>query len=374
MHTPTHRCTGHARALFCSLARSPTHTQTHTNTGLRHVCTCVVLARQSNRELYLDASLSLCASFILDLLTGRGGGSSHGGSGIDASVAAGAFESPLKLTQEQEWKDSCELVPEEEMYGFVLRAHPWTNWHPVIEGTCNLTAFESRPRIAITSIYAVKPASMSDKAYIAEKTSFYAKLLHQQEVFEHARECMRTLRSRGRKLPAQGHRRADQAVVSNATDESSRPKSARTRAGGHLRERVAAHSLLGDAALRSGLVEAQTELPVGGKVLGVHVRYTDNLVDSNKVQNGLVTALDDFVQAIEHALVVLGAQGCAEGHRGGVRVLLCTDNHAVRSYMRERGVACVGPPMVSRDRYSQALFEMLLLASSDLIIGRYVRA
>ena len=341
-----------------------------------------MLARHSNRELYLDASLSLCASFILDLLSGRGGGSSHGGGGIDASVAAGAFESPLKLTQEQEWKDRCELVPEEKMYGFVLRAHPWTNWHPLIEGTCNLTAFESRPRIAITSIYAVKPASMSDKAYIAEKTSFYAKLLHKQKVFGHARECMRTLRSRGRKLPAQaraqGHRRADEAVedFSNATHESSRPKSARTRPGGHLRERVAAHGLPGDAALRSGLVEAQTELQVGGKVLGVHVRYTDNLVDSNKVQNGLVTALDDFVEAIEHALVVLGAQGCAEGHKGGggVRVLLCTDNHAVRNYMRQRGLACVAPPIVSRDRYPQALFEMLLLASSDLIIGRCARA
>jgi hypothetical protein len=53
-----------------------------------------------------------------------------------------------------------------------------------------------------------------------------------------------------------------------------------------------------------------------------------------------------------------------------VRVLLCTDNPEVRRYMRSRGIICAQPPLISRDKYLQALFEMMLLSSCDLVIGR----
>ena len=58
------------------------------------------------------------------------------------------------------------------------------------------------------------------------------------------------------------------------------------------------------------------------------------------------------------------------GRGGSVRVLLCTDNPEVRRYMRSRGIICAQPPLISRDKYLQALFEMMLLSSCDLVIGR----
>jgi hypothetical protein len=51
-----------------------------------------------------------------------------------------------------------------------------------------------------------------------------------------------------------------------------------------------------------------------------------------------------------------------------------TDNPLVYRYMREKlggAVPCVRPPVLSRDRYLQALFEMLLLSCTDLVVGRY---
>ena len=50
-------------------------------------------------------------------------------------------------------------------------------------------------------------------------------------------------------------------------------------------------------------------------------------------------------------------------------MLLCTDNEAVRAYMRDRGILSISPPLISRDRYTQALFEMLLLGCADVVIG-----
>jgi hypothetical protein len=103
----------------------------------------------------------------------------------------------------------------------------------------------------------------------------------------------------------------------------------------------------------------------GTGVVGVHIRYSDNLYDANKVQHGLVTEIQAFDQAIALAVEIVRVRR----RLSDVRVLLCTDNHHVRRYLGEKGLRCVAPPCISTDRYLQALFEMLLLASTDIVVG-----
>jgi hypothetical protein len=111
----------------------------------------------------------------------------------------------------------CTLVEEDAAYTYVLRSHPYTNCHALVEASVNLTRLEALggARIALRSIYAAKPVGMASGEYLQRKLFFYRRV----------------------RLP--------DSLVAPARDWA---VEARRRAG-------------------------------AGRVVGVHVRYTDNLHD-----------------------------------------------------------------------------------------------
>jgi len=78
---------------------------------------------------------------------------------------------------------------------------------------------------------------------------------------------------------------------------------------------------------------------------------------------GLNTKLEDFLKTLSHT--VLGY------HKQNSRVplLVCSDNLAVQKVLKKIFPHVCFPPRVARGKYLQALFEMMLLGSCDLIVG-----
>ena len=131
------------RVLVCVLPQG-----TQLANGLRHLCSCFVLARHSNRELRIDPTLSMCASFFQLLLSSAAAPRPTDAAAWPAAVSLGAGDQAAQRTgraatgviksslqipmvREPEWREH--LVAEEAAYAFVLRQHPWTNWHPLVE-------------------------------------------------------------------------------------------------------------------------------------------------------------------------------------------------------------------------------------------------
>ena len=152
-----------SRVLVCVLPQG-----TQLANGLRHLCTCFILARHSNRALRIDPTQSMCASFFQRLLAGAaepgqssdgdapafvssGGAGALSEGGRLGGGAGGGVEYTIQIpvVREPEWREHSELVAEDAAYDFVLRQHPWTNWHPLVEGVCNLTQLDSKPSIAL---------------------------------------------------------------------------------------------------------------------------------------------------------------------------------------------------------------------------------
>ena len=72
-----------SRVLVCVLPQG-----TQLANGLRHLCTCFILARHSNRALKIDPTQSMCASFFQRLLAGAAapGPSSDGDGPASVSI------------------------------------------------------------------------------------------------------------------------------------------------------------------------------------------------------------------------------------------------------------------------------------------------
>jgi hypothetical protein len=128
----------------------------------------------------------------------------------------------------------------------------------------------------------------------------------------------------------------------------------------YVRRKVAFYaSLPVSPALRDAVDAFAARRGLGGAV-GVHVRHTDNLNDAAKRDRQLNTPLPAFAAKVD-ALV-------ASGHR----ILLCSDNPAVRDDLARRV-----PPrsLVLADAVPaprlQALYEMLLLSRTAHIVGSY---
>jgi len=242
--------------------------------GLRHLSTCSILAEKSGRELLVDPSKSICAAFFARFLP-----------------------SCFRQVNHDDLSEQCSLQHEESAYDF-LSQDVRTNWHPIVEGSCNISKLESN-RTAISSIYAIKPLGMRDSEYIRAKIEFYGKLKWVGDMKEKARGYIENMR---------------------ATLEA-------------------------------------------GKVIGVHIRYTDNLHDENKKKAGLNTQLKDFLKILGHTV-----QRYKKDNKV-VPLLVCSDNINVQGLVKKFLPHVYFPPMISRGRYLQALFEMLLLGSCDLIIG-----
>jgi hypothetical protein len=92
------------------------------------------------------------------------------------------------------------------------------------------------------------------------------------------------------------------------------------------------------------------------KVVGMHIRYTDNLADPLK--KNFNTPLPVFEQKLQG----IAAQGRA--------VLLCTDSASVRNYFSTMyAKSLVFPDAVTPAL--QPLYEMMLLARTAMVIGTY---
>eukprot|EP00802_Teleaulax_amphioxeia_P016256 Tamp_16370.p1 GENE.Tamp_16370~~Tamp_16370.p1 ORF type:complete len:313 (-),score=28.49 Tamp_16370:46-984(-) len=233
------------------------------------------------------------------------------------------------------------------------------------QGVCNLTQFDSRPSIALKSIYAAKPAGLPDAAYVSEKVWFYERLLGHTALLARARACIQSLRDAaipeavGSAEATGGEGRESGGGAMDGREASSRRRGGDVVDAGCEVDLGAGEEAGGSRGVRIGASSGR-----GAGVVGVHVRYTDNFHDRNKVENGLLTDIGEFVNGLRQGIAQVAAR------RGkSVRVLLCTDNPEVRVYLRERGVVCARPPIISRDKYAQALFEMMLLASCDLVVG-----
>jgi hypothetical protein len=247
---------------------------------MRHITSCAVIARQQGLFLAVDPTKSLSAGFFLR-----------------------AMCRAFTFVPASSWESRCRLVSEDDAYEFVLKRHPYTNWHPLVEAELSEGGLGDidGDGVAIMSIYAAKPRMMSDAEYLARKVEWYAGL-----------EWPRGLREGAKQW----------------TDE-----------------------------LRRGIKG-------NARLIGLHIRFTDNLKDSNKVENGLNTPIETFIQALGE--VCRGGGGVEED---GTRVLLCTDSAAARRMVQAAGFDCLKPPQVSKEKYAQALFEMFLLGYTDLIIG-----
>ena len=75
---------------------------------------------------------------------GRGGRGGGGGGERKPALAEDACEErwggggALEIVGEEEWRKECEYVCEDDAYTYVLRQHPYTNWHPLVEGKARL--------------------------------------------------------------------------------------------------------------------------------------------------------------------------------------------------------------------------------------------
>ena len=91
-------------------------------------------------------------------------------------------------------------------------------------------------------------------------------------------------------------------------------------------------------------------------VVGMHIRHSDNLLDSVKVNlNTQFSTFEDKLRTIIAA---------------HARVLLCTDNKDIRDYLVSGYPKRIIIPNAI-DRGAQALYEMMLLAESKCVVGSY---
>jgi hypothetical protein len=328
-----------SRVLVCVLPQG-----TQLANGLRHLCTCFILARHSNRALRIDPTQSMCASFFQRLLEEAGAaepgqssdgdapasvsiggaGGLCGGGGLERGEGGGVeYTIQIPVVREPEWREHSELVAEDAAYDFLLRQHPWTNWHPLVEGVCNLTRLDSKPRIALKSIYAIKPAGLSDAAYVSEKLRFYERLLGKSALLVRARACIQSLRfatlpknegAPDTKAREEGEGGGGRGGGVRYEQRASRVSG--TVGGGRVGlgsggvagggQEVGGRSSRGGDVGSSGEVGGESAGEAG--VVGVHVRYTDNRKDRNKIEYGLLTDLDAFVNALREAVALVAAR------------------------------------------------------------------
>eukprot|EP00293_Proteomonas_sulcata_P007183 CAMPEP_0184304346 /NCGR_PEP_ID=MMETSP1049-20130417/13891_1 /TAXON_ID=77928 /ORGANISM="Proteomonas sulcata, Strain CCMP704" /LENGTH=286 /DNA_ID=CAMNT_0026616139 /DNA_START=191 /DNA_END=1048 /DNA_ORIENTATION=+ len=229
---------------------------------------------ETGRQLLLDPVRSLSAGFFLRYL-----------------------QDFCPFVSAESCGEEVEALRESEAYDFVLRNHPWTNFHPVVEATCNLTKMENRGPFSLMSIYAAKPNALSDAEYALRKLMLYQKIKWPFDIDQKAREW------------------------------------------------------------------AQSKKQGGVPLVGAHIRYTDNWEDSKKVAQGLNTGLKQFQHAVLDVHERYASMGCK------VNFLLCSDSPRVKYMFGKLGLNLLAAPVLTKDRYLQAMFEMLLLSHCDLLIG-----
>lgn len=96
-----------------------------------------------------------------------------------------------------------------------------------------------------------------------------------------------------------------------------------------------------------------------GKMVGCHIRYTDNLTDRVKSNLGLNTPFQVFIEKL--------------GSLKDTAILLCTDNEDVKKQVSKQlpSLSVFYPDKYNIENIWQPLYEMFLLSKTDYIIGSY---
>lgn len=93
--------------------------------------------------------------------------------------------------------------------------------------------------------------------------------------------------------------------------------------------------------------------------VGVHIRYSDNLVDKSKIESGNLTPLSEYFLKLRE-------------YSEDTEFVVFTDSREVLSLCRERLGDRVQFPVRRFTGIQQALFEMLLLSQTKEIVGSYL--
>jgi len=168
-----------------------------------------------------------------------------------------------------------------------------------------------------------KPAGLSDAAYVSEKLRFYERLLGKSALLVRARACIQSLRfatlPKNEGAPDTTAREEGEGGGGNGGGGRHEQRATRvsgTMGGGRVGvesggvagggQEVGGRSWRGGDVGSSGEGGGETAGEAG--VVGVHVRYTDNRKDRNKIEYGLLTDLDAYVNALREAVAHVSAR------------------------------------------------------------------